>query len=212
MLDTLAEAVGDRHLLVILDNAEHVLGTAAKLADALMRSCPRARLLVTSREPLGISGEHIFRVPPLPVPPAGLGVPSQLAAFESVQLFTEHAAMRRQGFVLDEDNAAAVAAVCTRLDGIPLALELAAARLGSLSVFEVSSRLDQRLRLLTGGSRTALPRHQTLRALIDWSYDLLRPGQVYRGANVPPLIIDPAARTTPEPRQCSAEYEHYLLR
>jgi predicted ATPase/DNA-binding CsgD family transcriptional regulator len=177
MLDTLAEAVGDRRLLVVLDNAEHVLGAAAKLADALMRSCPRACLLVTSREPLGISGERIFRVPPLPVPPADLAVSSQLAAFESVQLFTERAAMRRRGFVLDEDNAAAVAAVCARLDGIPLALELAAARLGSLSVSEISSRLDQRLRLLTGGSRTALPRHQTLRALIDWSYDLLNPDE-----------------------------------
>jgi predicted ATPase/class 3 adenylate cyclase/DNA-binding CsgD family transcriptional regulator len=175
VLDTLVEAVGDRYLLVVLDNAEHVLDTAAKLADALMRSCPRACLLVTSREPLGISGEHVFRVPPLPVPPADLAVSSRLAAFESVQLFAEHAVMRRHGFVLDENNAAAVAAVCARLDGIPLALELAAARLGSLSVSEISSRLDQRLRLLTGGSRTALPRHQTLRALIDWSYDLLNP-------------------------------------
>src|SRR5580658_9441342 len=175
ILDTLIDAVGDRHLLVVLDNAEHVLGAAAKLADALMRSCPRACLLVTSREPLGIGGEHVFRVPPLPVPPADLAVPSQLAAFESVQLFAEHAAMRRQGFAVDEANAAAVAAVCVRLDGIPLALELAAARLGSLSVSEVSSRLDQRFRLLTGGNRTALPRHQTLRALIDWSYDLLNP-------------------------------------
>jgi predicted ATPase/class 3 adenylate cyclase/DNA-binding CsgD family transcriptional regulator len=177
VLDALAEAVGDRYLLLVLDNAEHVLGAAAKLADALMRSCPRVYLLVTSREPLGISGEHVFRVSPLPVPPADLADPGQLAGFESVQLFTERAAMRRQGFVLDEGNAAAVAAVCARLDGIPLALELAAARLGSLSVQEISSRLDQRLRLLTGGSRTALPRHQTLRALIDWSYDLLNPGE-----------------------------------
>ena len=175
VLDTLADAVGDRSLLVVLDNAEHVLGAAAKLADAMMRSCPLASLLVTSREPLGISGEHVFRVPPLPVPPAHLADPRQLIVFESVQLFTEHAAMHRQGFSLDEGNAAAVAAVCTRLDGIPLALELAAARLGSLSVQEISSRLDQRLRLLTGGSRAALPRHQTLRALIDWSYELLNP-------------------------------------
>ena len=175
MLDTLADAVGDRHLMVILDNAEHVLGAAAKLADATLRSCPRAYLLVTSREPLGISGEHVFRVPPLPVPPADLVTPGRLAAFESVQLFAEHAAMHRQGFALDDANAAAVAAVCVRLDGIPLALELAAARLGSLSVSEISSRLGHRFRLLTGGSRTALPRHQTLRALIDWSYDLLSP-------------------------------------
>ena len=175
VLDTLAEAVGDRYLLVVLDNAEHVLGAVAKLADVLVRSCPRACLLVTSREPLGTSGEHVFRVPPLPVPPAGLAAPEELAGFESVQLFAEHAAMRRAGFVLDDANAAAVAAVCARLDGIPLALELAAARLGSLSVSEINSRLGQRFRLLTGGSRTALPRHQTLRALIDWSYDLLNP-------------------------------------
>jgi predicted ATPase/class 3 adenylate cyclase/DNA-binding CsgD family transcriptional regulator len=175
MLDTLVDAVGDRYLLVVLDNAEHLLGAAAKLADALMRSCPRAFLLVTSREPLGISGEHVFRVAPLPVPPADLAAPGPLAAFESVQLFTERASMHRRGFALDEDNAAAVAAVCVRLDGIPLALELAAARMGSLSVSEISSRLDQRFRLLTGGSRTALPRHQTLRALIDWSYELLNP-------------------------------------
>jgi predicted ATPase/class 3 adenylate cyclase/DNA-binding CsgD family transcriptional regulator len=177
MLDTLADAIGDRSLLVVLDNAEHVLGAAAKLADAMMRSCPRASLLVTSREPLGISGEHIFRVRPLAVPPADLAAPGPLAAFEAVQLFAERAAMHRQGFVVDEDNAAAVASVCVRLDGIPLALELAAARLGSLSVPEISSRLDHRFRLLTGGSRTALPRHQTLRALIDWSYDLLNPGE-----------------------------------
>jgi predicted ATPase len=93
VLETLVEAVGDRSLLVVLDNAEHVLGAAAKLADAVLRSCPRACLLVTSREPLGITGEHIFRVPPLPVPPADLAVPGQLAAFESVQLFAQHAAM-----------------------------------------------------------------------------------------------------------------------
>ena len=175
ILDTLVDAVGDRHLLVVLDNAEHVLGAVAKLADALIRCCPQAYLLVTSREPLGTSGEHVFRVPPLRVPPADLAAPGPLAAFESVQLFAERALMYRQGFALDDANAAAVAAVCVRLDGIPLALELAAARLGSLSVSEISSRLDQRFRLLTGGSRTALPRHQTLRALIDWSYDLLHP-------------------------------------
>jgi predicted ATPase/class 3 adenylate cyclase/DNA-binding CsgD family transcriptional regulator len=177
VLDTMIDAVGDRSLLVILDNAEHVLGAAAKLADAMMRSCPRVRLLVTSREPLGISGEHLFRVPSLPVPPADLAVADRLAAFDSVQLFTERAAMYRQGFALDDANAAVVASVCVRLDGIPLALELAAARLGLLSVSEISSRLDQRFRLLTGGSRTALPRHQTLRALIDWSYDLLNSGE-----------------------------------
>ena len=177
VLDTVAEAVGDRCLLVVLDNAEHVLGAVAKLADVLLRCCPRVCLLVTSREPLGVGGERVFRVRPLPVPPADLAAPGALAAFESVQLFAERGVLHRRGFVVDEGNAGAVAAVCVRLDGIPLALELAAARLGSLSVREISARLDQRFRLLTGGSRTAVPRHQTLRALIDWSYDLLNPAE-----------------------------------
>ena len=177
MLDTLIDAVGDRDLLVILDNAEHVLGAVAELADAIIRSCPRACLLVTSREPLGTSGERVFRLPGLTVPPADLAAPGQLAAFESVQLFAEHAALHQRGFMVDDANATAVAAICVRLDGIPLALELAAARLGSLSAQEISARLDQRFRLLTTGSRTALPRHQTLRSLIDWSYDLLSPAE-----------------------------------
>ena len=175
MLDTLIDAVGDRDLLLTLDNAEHVLGAVAELADAVIRSCPQVSLLVTSREPLGTSGEHVFRVPGLTVPPADLAAPDRLAAFESVQLFAEHAALHQRGFTVDDANAAAVAAICVRLDGIPLALELAAARLGSLSASEINARLDQRFRLLTMGNRTALPRHQTLRALIDWSYDLLSP-------------------------------------
>jgi predicted ATPase/DNA-binding CsgD family transcriptional regulator len=177
MLATVAHAIGGRSLLVVLDNAEHVLGAAAKLAEAVTRSCPQAGLLVTSREPLGISGEHVVRIPSLPVPPADVAAPDQLAAFESVQLFAEHARMHKPGFDVTAANGAAVTSVCVRLDGIPLALELAAARLGSLSVQEISSRLDQRFRLLTGGSRTAVPRHQTLRALIDWSYDLLNAGE-----------------------------------
>ncbi len=175
VLEALAGAIGDRDLLLVLDNAEHVLGAVAELAGAVIRSCPRACLLVTSREPLGISGEHVFRVPGLTVPPAGLAAPGRLAAFESVQLFAEHAALHQRSFAVDDASAAAVASICVRLDGIPLALELAAARLGSLSVSEVSARLDQRFRLLTTGNRTALPRHRTLRALIDWSYDLLSP-------------------------------------
>jgi predicted ATPase/class 3 adenylate cyclase/DNA-binding CsgD family transcriptional regulator len=175
LLDTLTSAVRDRNLLLILDNAEQVLGAVAELAAAVIRSCPRVCLLVTSREPLGISGEHVFRVPGLAVPPAGLAAAGRLAAFESVQLFAAHGAMYRQGFIVDDANAASVAAICVRLDGIPLALELAAARLGSLSASEINARLDQRFRLLTTGNRAARPRHQTLRALIDWSYDLLGP-------------------------------------
>jgi predicted ATPase/class 3 adenylate cyclase/DNA-binding CsgD family transcriptional regulator len=177
MLGTLIDAVSDRDLLLILDNAEQVLGAVAELADAVIRSCPRVCLLVTSREPLGVSGEHVFRVPGLAVPPADLDAADRLAAFESVQLFAAHAAMYRQGFIVDDANAAAVAAICVRLDGIPLALELAAARLGSLSASEINARLDQRFRLLTTGNRTARARHQTLRALIDWSYDLLGPAE-----------------------------------
>jgi predicted ATPase/class 3 adenylate cyclase/DNA-binding CsgD family transcriptional regulator len=175
MLDTLVDAIAGRDLLLILDNAEQVLGAVAELADAVIRACPRVCLLVTSREPLGLRGEHVFRVPGLAVPPAGIAAPDRLAAFESVQLFAEHAGLHQRGFAVDDVSAAAVAAICIRLDGIPLALELAAARLGSLSAPEINARLDQRFRLLTTGNRTALPRHQTLRALIDWSYDLLSP-------------------------------------
>jgi predicted ATPase/class 3 adenylate cyclase/DNA-binding CsgD family transcriptional regulator len=177
VLDTLVDALADRDLLLLLDNAEQVLGAVAAMADAIIRSCPRVCLLVTSREPLGIIGEQVFRVPGLAVPPAGVAVPDRLAAFESVQLFAEHASMYRRGFVVDDANAAAVAAICVQLDGIPLALELAAARLGSLSAAEINDRLDQRFRLLTTGNRAARPRHQTLRALIDWSYDLLDPDE-----------------------------------
>jgi len=175
LLDTLIDAVGDRDVLMILDNAEQVIGAVAELAGTVIRSCPRACLLVTSREPLSISGERVFRVSGLEVPPADLAAPDTLAAFESVQLFTEHAARQRRDFVLDDASAAAVAEICVRLDGIPLALELAAARLGALSAPEISARLDHRFRLLTTGDRTALPRHQTLQAMIDWSYDLLSP-------------------------------------
>jgi predicted ATPase/class 3 adenylate cyclase/DNA-binding CsgD family transcriptional regulator len=182
VVDTLIDAIGNRDLLLILDNAEQVLGAVAELADTVIRLCPRACVLVTSREPLGINGEYIFRVPGLTVPPADLTAPDRLAAFEAVQLFAEHAALQRRGFTIDDDTAAAVAAICVRLDGIPLALELAAARLGSLSASEINTRLDQRFRLLTTGNRTALPRHQTLRALIDWSYDLLSsPEQIMFG-------------------------------
>jgi predicted ATPase/class 3 adenylate cyclase/DNA-binding CsgD family transcriptional regulator len=177
MLDTLVEAVGERDLLLIIDNAEHVLSAVAKVADAIMRSCPRSSLLVTSRQPLGIGGERVIRVGPLAVPPADVVAPQPLAAFESVQLFAGHAAMRRQGFTLDDASAASVAAICRRLEGIPLAIELAAARLSSLSASEINARLERRFQLLTTGSRTAQARHQTLRALIDWSYELLTPDE-----------------------------------
>src|SRR5262249_40592669 len=146
----------------------------ARLADALLRGCPGVRVLATSREGLGIAGELTYRVPSLSLPdPKRHTTPESLAHFEATQLFIERAWFHQPQFAVTHRNAPALASVCYRLDGIPLAIELAAARVRSLSVEEVSQRLDQRFRLLTGGSRTALPRQQTLRSLIDWSYDLL---------------------------------------
>ena len=174
LMHALAAHVGTKRLLLILDNAEHVLGACAQLADAMLRECEQLVILVTSRERLGIAGEHTYRVPSLEVPDAAAGIdPEQVAAYESARLFIDRARLQQPHFVVTAENAAAVAAICQRLDGIPLAIELAAPRVRSMSVAEVSRRIDQRFSLLTGGSRTALPRHRTLRALIDWSYDLL---------------------------------------
>ena len=173
MHDTLVEALADQSMLVVLDNCEHVIGACAKLAEVVVRGCPRVHLLATSREPLGIDGEHVFRVPSLSLPPEGAGALSELAASEAVALFVERAGSQATDFVLTADTAPLVTAICRRLDGVPLALELATARLRSMSLTDLHERLDHRFRLLTGGSRTALPRQQTLRAMIDWSYDLL---------------------------------------
>ncbi len=163
-----------RQLLLVLDNCEHLLGACADLADALLNSCPGLRILATSRESLDIAGETTFRVPPLSMPALGLlASPDQLLKYEAVQLFVERARAHRPGFVLNANNVQAVNSICSRLDGLPLAIELAAARIRSLSVENIAARLDQRFQLLTGGPRTALPRHQTLRAALDWSYELL---------------------------------------
>ena len=175
MLDTLVESVRDRELLAVLDNCEHVVDAAAAVAGTLVRRCPRVAVLATSREALGVGGERIYRMPPLTVPDESDTNVDRAAASEAVQLFVERATEHRPSFTLTAANAATVATVVRRLDGIPLALELAAARLRSLSVAELASRLDQRLRLLGGGSRTAPAHQRTLRALIDWSYDLLSP-------------------------------------
>ena len=179
MTETLMEYLRSKSLLLLLDNCEHLIAACASLADTLLRSCARLQVLATSREALGVMGEKTWRVPPLAVPTAGdlpLGekeVASVLLDYDGPHLFVERARLQRGDFVLDRGNVEAVAQVCARLDGIPLAIELAAARVRSLSVPEIVARLDKRFRLLTGGSRTALPRQQTLRALIDWSYDLL---------------------------------------
>ncbi len=171
---TLAEHLLDHHLLLVLDNCEHLITAAAELVERLLRTCPGLHILATSREPLAVPGEVTFAVPPLSAPDPRLPYPlAELAAFESVQLLVERAREATLGFVLTEANAEAVTALCHSLDGLPLAIELAAARLRALSVEEVARRMDRRLQLLAGGSRTALPRHQTLRASMDWSHDLL---------------------------------------
>ncbi|MEQ1822467.1 MAG: tetratricopeptide repeat protein [Fimbriimonadaceae bacterium] len=171
----IAAHIGQKPLLLILDNCEHLIEECAILADALLKTCPRLKILATSREPLGISGETVFRVPPLSVPDLiDLQTPETLSQFESVRLFIDRALQADSNFIVTNENAPAMASLCYRLDGIPLAIELAAARVRTLAVEQIDARLDQRFRLLTGGSRAALPRQQTLRSLIDWSYDLLQ--------------------------------------
>jgi non-specific serine/threonine protein kinase len=174
LTQTMIEYLAQRHMLLVLDNAEHVLAACAQLADALLHGCGQLLILVTSRERLGIAGELTYRVPSLSMPdPKQDLTPEQISACESARLFIERARLQRPHFAVTAENAPALAAICHRLDGIPLAIELAAPRVRSMSVEEVSRRLDQRFDLLTGGSRTALPRHRTLRSMIDWSYDLL---------------------------------------
>ncbi|HKR99339.1 MAG TPA: hypothetical protein VJU79_07475, partial [Candidatus Dormibacteraeota bacterium] len=171
---SLIAACRDRQLLVIFDNCEHVIAEAANVADQLVRGCPRMIILATSREPLGIEGEYLYRVPSLFVPPASAD-PDRLLACDAVRLFADRARQQRADFAVGPHNAAAVGRLCRRLDGIPLAIELAAARLRTLSLDEIDNRLHQRFRLLTVGRRVAPRRQQTLQALIDWSYDLLNP-------------------------------------
>jgi predicted ATPase/DNA-binding CsgD family transcriptional regulator len=189
LLETLTDALRAQQLLLVLDDCEHLVASCAALADRLLRACPQVEILATSREVLGIAGESAWAVPSLGVPPdAQAATDDDVATIgqsEAVQLFVERACAAMPGFSLTERNAGAVAQICQRLDGIPLALELAAARVRALSVEQLAARLDDvvvggsvgstgdRFRLLTGGSRASLPRQQTLRAAIDWSYALL---------------------------------------
>jgi predicted ATPase len=156
----------------VLDNCEHLIDSCAKTADALLRRCPRVRLIATSREPLGISGETIYRVPSLSLPASGPGSAAPESS-DAVALFVDRARAQGAGLTVNEETIGVIVSVCRRLDGLPLAIELAAARLRSLSLNGLHDRLDHRFRLLTGGSRTALARQQTLRAAVDWSYSLL---------------------------------------
>lgn len=171
---SLADYLRPRSLLLILDNCEHLIEACAQFAETLLRACPKIKILTTSRETLGIAGETLFRVPSLSLPdPQHLPALDTLAQFESIRLFVERAVSVKPEFTLRETNAPAIAQICQQLDGVPLAIELAAACVRMMAVDQVAARLDDRFRLLTGGSRTALPRQQTLRALIDWSWDLL---------------------------------------
>jgi len=174
LMQALADYLRARALLLILDNCEHLIEACAQLVEALLRACPNVKIVASSREVLGIAGETTFRVPSLSLPDIRRLPPVEtLGQYESIRLFVDRASAVRPEFELTDANAPTIAQVCHRLDGVPLAIELAAARVRAMTVEQIASRLDDRFRLLTGGSRTALPRQQTLRALIDWSWDLL---------------------------------------
>jgi predicted ATPase/DNA-binding CsgD family transcriptional regulator len=171
---TLVGSIGARSLLLVLDNCEHLIDACATLATALLDACPNLRLLTTSREPLRISGERVWRVPSLSIPEARLGLlPDQVAQFPSVQLFVQRAQAVKSDFALTSRNAAAVSAICARLEGLPLAIELAAAWVRVLGLDQILERLDDTFELLVGGSRSAPSRQQTMQATMDWSYGLL---------------------------------------
>ena len=172
-VDQLADHFGSGRALVVADNCEHLLDSVVELVEPLLGRSPELTVLATSREPLGVAGETTWRVPPLALPGSGPSTPDALTAYDAVALFVERAQQARPNFVVTNDNAPAVAEICARLDGIPLAIELAAARVRVLSPEGIRAGLDDRFRLLTGGSRTGLARQQTLSASVEWSYDLL---------------------------------------
>ena len=172
-LEALLDALAPQDVLIVVDNCEHLIGGCAKIAEAIVRRCPRVQLLATSREPLGIGGEIIYRVPSLSLPDPGDADAGTPESSDAVALLAERARAHGVALAVAEQAGPVVVSVCRRLDGMPLAIELAAARLRSMSLSELHDRLDQRFRLLTGGSRTALERQQTLRATVAWSYSLL---------------------------------------
>ncbi|MGB8910285.1 MAG: helix-turn-helix domain-containing protein [Candidatus Cybelea sp.] len=176
LLEMLLECLKNKTLLLILDNCEHVVTQAAMVVCSLLAGCPRIRILATSREPLRAAGEQTYRLPSLSIPSreaAARVSATDAAAYGAIELFCDRARAVDHHFALSDDNAPAVAEICRRLDGIPLAIELAAARVNSLSITALAEKLEDRFRVLTGGERTALPRQQTMRGTIDWSYDLL---------------------------------------
>jgi predicted ATPase/class 3 adenylate cyclase len=171
--DTLIQYLKTRQVLLILDNCEHLVEACAELVSVLLAKCPDLTILATSREELKVTGEQLYRVPSLALPDLKTPSVEKVSHSESGCLFVERSRAKHPAFVLTSENAASVAKICHRLDGIPLALELAAARVGTMSVEQIALRLENSFRLLTGGSRTNLPHQQTLRSLIDWSHDLL---------------------------------------
>ncbi|HTO25879.1 MAG TPA: tetratricopeptide repeat protein, partial [Gaiellaceae bacterium] len=178
VVDAVVEFLAPRTLLLVLDNCEHLLWASAALVDTILRAAPGLTVLATSREPLRVGGEVVFRVPSLAIPdPEQPRAPADLLEYEAVRLFVERAAAAAPGFALDGENAADVARICFRLDGLPLAIELAAGRLGALGPAAVAERLDDRFRLLRSGSRAAPTRQQTLEATLQWSHDLLEPDE-----------------------------------
>src|SRR6266568_1904884 len=172
VIETLSDYLASKRLLLVLDNAEHLLEGCVQFVDLILRRSPDVAILVTSRERLGLTGELTYRVPSLTVPGTNNSTPETVSPYEGVRLLVDRAKLLRPDFSVTAENAASLASICYRLDGIPLAIELAAPRLRSMSVQELSEGLDQRFALLTGGPRTVLPRHRTLRSMIDWSYDL----------------------------------------
>jgi predicted ATPase/DNA-binding XRE family transcriptional regulator len=173
LLDVVLQYLQHRRLVLILDNCEHLIDEAARVADALVPYAPNVRILATSREPLRVGAERIYRVPSLAVPSSKMLTALEARRYAAIELFVERAKAAHADFALTDANAPVVGEICRRLDGIPLTIELAAARAGVLSVTEIAEKLDQRFSVLTSGRRTSIPRQQTLRALIDWSYDLL---------------------------------------
>ena len=171
-LSHVVEVLADKEALIVLDNCEHLIEPVARQAEHILGACPRLRIMCTSREPLAITGEMIVPVAPLELPP-GDTVAEEALVVPAVRLFADRAATAASGFVVDEQTVAAVVEVCRRVDGLPLAIELAAARLRTMTLPQLAARLDDRFRLLTGGSRTAMARQRTLRAVVDWSWDLL---------------------------------------
>jgi predicted ATPase/Tfp pilus assembly protein PilF len=171
--ESVARAVGGRHLLLVLDNCEHVIDAVANLAETFTRLCPRTTIVATSREILRIDGESVYRVPPLDVPAPGQAAPDTIMQYSAVELFVARTKALNSGFSPTAEDLASIATICRHLDGMPLAIELAAASAAVLGTSQVSAGLRDRFALLTRGRRTALPRHRTLRATLDWSYELL---------------------------------------